>query len=349
MQRPGLFFAFLLLVSIWVLYSNITLKPSSKARGSDWSSLVHVADAAKLDQRLIDAKVSVVMRSFRDDLPLASLSAPNVAKKFPEALEIVVVVRTEDLSLFRNAPSLQNVPRLRVVGQAEPKELARYGQLAQKNSKLNTDLLTNGNFILFCDSDVFYLRRVTYDDLFWHGKPTLFYRSYAFLRPQFANADRNWPEYCWRNGTASAFGTTMAENMFEYSASARALFPRSIFPQVREYLETTHRKTLVDFLSTRQGLCGELQPGRETFFSDFNFLGIFGHRVTPNLFNFFEQCKDNIEGQQLLENLEDSVCQLNPRVFQYDLAKISALLQRSDLRTVKCLDFLAQVLANPAS
>eukprot|EP00752_Nemacystus_decipiens_P010095 g8996.t1 len=118
--------------------------------------------------------ISVMFRTFFGDAVLFNVSLPTVAKHFPDAKEVVVVVEESDGELFEGKikPHQATAPfPIRVVTEPDIMD----GHIQQKYSKLRGDMYCEGDFILHLDSDVVLFEPLTYDHIFHLGKPVLPY------------------------------------------------------------------------------------------------------------------------------------------------------------------------------
>lgn len=222
---------------------------------------------------LRDFRISVMYRTFSGDVELFKLSLPTAIKNIPEALEIVVVVEEIDKDIFDEvlASHRESSPfPLRLV--TEPSLMN--GHIQQKYSKMMGDQYTDGDYILHLDSDVFVLHEITYDDIFHLGKPVLPYRRYR---------DDSFEEVglmlCWQNGTSLATGEDV---LHEFSIFNTHVYPRQMYPALREFVEELHGKSFSDFMSTHTGKCSSppvlatwTQDERNSLLSDFNLMGAF--------------------------------------------------------------------------
>ncbi|CAB1118503.1 unnamed protein product [Ectocarpus sp. CCAP 1310/34] len=225
-------------------------------------------------RKLAGCNISVMYRTFSGDARLFNMSIATVIERFPSALEVVAVVVEADVALFEGIvkPLRATAPfPIRVV--AEPQLMD--GNIQQKYSKLRADLYTKGDYILHMDSDVVMFEDLTYRHIFHLRKPVLPFRRYR----NETGVEGLTTIMCWQNGTSFAIGEDVVH---EFSIFNTHVYPRSMYPAARTFIEQHHGMAFVDFMSTRRGSC--LHPNnmakltmdeRRLMFSDFNYMGAY--------------------------------------------------------------------------
>ncbi|CAM9442866.1 unnamed protein product [Ectocarpus sp. 4 AP-2014] len=224
---------------------------------------------------LEDYRMSVMYRTFAGDASLFEMSIAGVIAHVSCAVEVVVVVVEADIALFEaivdQFRSTAPFP-IHVVGEPE----LMNGHIQQKYSKLRADLYTQGDYILHMDSDVVIFEDVTYSHVFHLEKPVLPFRRYR--------KEEGDPELkattCWQLGTSRAIGEDVYH---EFSVFNTHVYPRSMYPAARAFIEQHHGMPFVDFMATRQGSCNAhlrdilkwTLDERGVMFSDFNYIGAY--------------------------------------------------------------------------
>ncbi|KAK4047116.1 hypothetical protein OIO90_006319 [Microbotryomycetes sp. JL221] len=225
------------------------------------------------DEVTKELRLSVLMRSWRDDLDFAVLAATSVKTHLWNALEIVVVMPSSDFELFKSKtwpPDVKLVP--------EP-DLLPNGDIQQKLTKLRADKYCKGDYILHLDSDTVISRTVLQKDVVWQeGRPAHSYAPYDTL-PEAVSV--------WRKGTGNAVGQPVE---FEFSRNSFHVYPRRIYANARAHIERVHGMSLVDFLTSRIGRMRSMdkltEDEKSRMFSDFNYLGAYAYYVEPDLLSW---------------------------------------------------------------
>ncbi|CAN0188924.1 unnamed protein product, partial [Ectocarpus sp. 13 AM-2016] len=224
--------------------------------------------------KLLDRDVTVMYRTFVGDAQLFNASIATVIEHISSAFEVVVVVVEADVGLFESIVQPFRIAApfpIRVIGEPELMD----GRLQQKYSKLRADLYTEGGYILHLDSDAIVFQDVSFAHMFHLGKPILPFRRYEKNRRL-----EGWTKtMCWESGTFSAIGEDI---IHEFGVLNTALYPRSMYPAAREFIEQHHGMSFVDFMASRRGSCTHLdhpteraQHERALIFSDSNFIGAY--------------------------------------------------------------------------
>jgi hypothetical protein len=206
--------------------------------------------------------LQLLIRSWRGDIDYAALAALSASFHIAKALEIVIVVPEQDLSLFKS----KTWPA-KVALKGEPNFFSE-DDLQQKYTKLMADEYCAGDYILHLDSDTVISRPVLRKDLIWRGRPSILYAPYETL-PDTARA--------WKEGTSAAMAIPVEH---DFSRSATHMYHRSTYPRARKYLEDVHGTTLIEFLITRiGGQVGVVDTNAdeqiERYFSASNYLGAY--------------------------------------------------------------------------
>ena len=205
-------------------------------------------------------KLSVLLRTYRDDMAMAALALKSARLHIPHALEYVAVVPDTDFDIAN-----QTLPSfVKLIG--EPHLIER-GDVQQKYTKLMADTYTKGDYVMHLDSDVLFYRPVLYKDVFVMGKPILDFSSYEELKDTGVAS--------WQQGMEYTLGHKVP---YEFSRSNDHVYPRSVYKPARDYLENRFNTTVVEFLKTRVGKVPKkctYETGCHRLFSDFNYLGAF--------------------------------------------------------------------------
>lgn len=203
-----------------------------------------------------EVQLSILMRTYGDDLRFAALAFESARRYVPYAHEYVAVVPESDLE---------------EANKILPKFVKTYGEpnvmdasIQQKYTKLNADKYTEGRYVMHLDSDVVFYRMLNHKDVFVLGKPILEYDLYSNIA--------SW----WQAGTSYTMGHPVA---YEYSRSNDHVYPRCIYKRAREYLEKRFGMSVRDFMKTRRGVhdITDENENPESLFSDFNYIGAFAH------------------------------------------------------------------------
>ncbi|CAM9997646.1 unnamed protein product, partial [Ectocarpus sp. 8 AP-2014] len=258
---------------------------------------------------LHDYHIAVMYRTCARDAKLFSTSIATVIEHVSGAFEVVVVVVEADVALFESIvqPLRTAVPfPIRVIGEPELMD----GNVQQAYSKVRktciymkglqaTQTTTIVGVTLSCTPCTLLVRN-------FHGESSL----------------AGWATtLCWQNGTSFAVGEDVAH---EFSIFNAHVYPRSMYPAAREFIEQHHGMPFVDFLATRRGSC--MHPNtmakwtadeRAMMFSGFNFMGAYLWYHMPDAVHWLAM--DSVGTQPDLGKFE-WVCQANRRYAPADPA-----------------------------
>lgn len=229
-------------------------------------------------------RVSVLLRTFRADLPFAALAIKSAQRYMPGALEYVVVVPENDL--FDAKKWIPSGPNVRI---RPEKRVLHSDHIQQKLTKLTADHWCNGDYIFHLDSDVVLYRTILRRDVLLFDKPIITFDRYDNLHLTEAAAAKQ-QVYKWQNGTSFAVGQRVE---FEFSRSNDNMYPRAAYAAARSHIERTHKMLFSAFLDTREGkvlyhknlVTGEshaITPFHKLF-SDFNYMGAFLYYQAPHM------------------------------------------------------------------
>ncbi|CAB1112818.1 unnamed protein product [Ectocarpus sp. CCAP 1310/34] len=296
----------------------------------------------------LDYDVTVMYRTFVGDAKLFNASIATVIEHVSSAFEVVVVVVEADVGLFESIVQPFRIVApfpIRVIGEPELMD----GKLQQKYSKLRADLYTEGDYILHLDSDAVVFQDVSFAHMFHLGKPVLPFRRYEKNRRL-----EEWTEaMCWESGTSSAIGEDV---IHDFGVSNIHLYPRSMYPAAREFIEQHNGMPFVDFMASRRGSCmnpdtetDRTQDERSLMFSDSNFIGAYlWYHMHDAVHWLAVDPRDARPGDWRpdLRKLE-RVCQVNRRCAPEDPALLEQYL--ADYRTIKSFDECDAVTTNFAA
>ena len=243
-------------------------------------------------------RVSIFIRTNKDDFGFAAIAIQSAQRFFPGALEYVVVVPEADAQQAR-----QELPS-NIVLYAE-KAAVKSEDMQQKMAKLLADKYCMGDYVFHLEADVIFHRPVLRRDLFIFDKPLITFDRYRNLEwkeeenrrrlppnPARANltvnATRARSVRRWQEPTSFALGEPVE---FEFSRANDHLYHRRVYAEAREHLEKTHRQTVAEFLDTREsgirwGANGEPLNGPGSLFSEMNYLGAFLYYQRPELMSW---------------------------------------------------------------
>ncbi|CAN0432731.1 unnamed protein product, partial [Ectocarpus sp. 8 AP-2014] len=103
--------------------------------------------------------------------------------------------------------------------------------------------------------DAVVFQDVSLAHMFHLGKPVLPFRRYEKNRRL-----EGWREtMCWESGTSSAIGEDV---IHEFGVLNTHVYPRSMYPAAREFIEQHHGMPFVEFMASRRGSC--IHPNTET-------------------------------------------------------------------------------------
>ncbi|CBJ30864.1 hypothetical protein Esi_0218_0031 [Ectocarpus siliculosus] len=281
---------------------------------------------------LQDYHIAVMYRTCARDAKIFSTSIATVIEHLSGAFEVVVVVVEADVALFESiVQPLRTAVTfpIRVIGEPELMD----GNVQQAYSKLRADLYTEGEYVLHLDSDAVVFEDVTPAHVFHDGMPVQPFRRY-----REEETLEGWATtLCWQNGTSFAVGEDVAH---EFSIFNAHVYPRSMYPAAREFIEQRHGMSFVDFLATRRGSC--MHPNtmaewtadeRAMMFSGFNFIGAYLWYHMPDAVHWLAM--DSVGTQPDLGKFE-WVCKANRRYAPADPAELEQY--EADYRKITSID-----------
>lgn len=189
----------------------------------------------------MQASVDLFIRSYKKDFEWLSYCLKSCAKSAKGFRQIHIVVPHGDQHEL-NHLTLEKVNIC-------PKYPEDY--LGQQVTKLNADLYSDADFICHIDSDTVWLHDVSPKDFIHKGKAIIYYEPYDKIG-----------ECPWQPIVREALGW---KPEFEFMRRPPHTFPRWVYKEMRDFLQTTHKMPFDTFVATR--------PLRQ--FSEYNTLGAY--------------------------------------------------------------------------
>lgn len=204
---------------------------------------------------------SIFIRSYSGDKQWLSFCLRSL-KKYAEGFrEIVVAIPRLEEALFEGF-DFHGARRLLVNDPDCP------GYIGQQCCKLEADLHTDADFIVFIDSDCVAHKKFGPDEFFnqsgKQAKPIQLIRHWAGFKDESKK---------WRSATEQFIGF---DAPFEHMATLPLVYDRHSLRLFRDYLAATHHKVLWEYVKN---------PSTHSM-SEFNGLGAFSHRFTPQLYDW---------------------------------------------------------------
>lgn len=207
-------------------------------------------------------KTSIFIRTFSGDKAWLSYCLRSLETHAKGFRQIVVAIPNSDNSAFEGF-DFRNAVRVPV---NEP-DCIKY--VCQQVTKLEADLHCDADFIMFIDSDCVAHRDFTPDEFFSFSWPFIT-RPIQLIR-HWAGMGKD--AYRWRDATRQFVGF---EPIFEHMATLPLVYDRHTLRLFRDYLAETHKKVLWEYVKN---------PATHSM-SEFNGLGAFAHRFTPQLYDW---------------------------------------------------------------
>lgn len=203
---------------------------------------------------------SIFIRTYAKDREWLSYCLRSLEVHAKGFREIIVAVPNADKSAF-DGFDFRNAVRVPVNDPDCPP------YVAQQVCKLEADLHCDADFIMFLDSDCVAYRDFTPEEFFSFSgtpKPIQLIRHWAGLGKDAVR---------WRDATKQLVGF---EPTFEHMATLPLVYDRHTLRLFRDYLAETHKKILWEYVK---------HPHTHSM-SEFNGLGAFAHRFTPQLYDW---------------------------------------------------------------
>lgn len=200
---------------------------------------------------------SIFIKSWRQDRHFLSYCLRSLAKFATGFRDIVVALPEIDRPHFDGF----NFFTASVKWVDEPDD--GKGYLRQQVTKLHADNYCAGDVIVMIDSDCFIKQPMNPEMFLSNGKPISLIRHWADVNTAVV----------WKPITEKFL---TFQPCFEGMACLPFIVDRRALPLIREYCQSTHNKSIDDYVLA--------QPGKE--FSEFNALSSFSQRFTPHLYDW---------------------------------------------------------------
>lgn len=200
----------------------------------------------------MQASVDLFIRSYKKDFEWLSYCLKSCAKSAKGFRQIHIVVPHGDQHEL-NHLTLEKVHIC-------PRYAEDY--LGQQVTKLNADLYSDADFICHIDSDTVWLHDVSPKDFIHKGKAIMYYEPYDKIG-----------ECPWQPIIEEAVGW---KPEFEFMRRPPHTFPRWIYKEMRDFLQTAHKVPFDTFVATR--------PDRR--FSEYNTLGAYAWKHHRDKFDW---------------------------------------------------------------
>jgi hypothetical protein len=185
-------------------------------------------------------KIDILIRSYKEDLKWLKYSLKSIHKFFSGYQTIHLVVPEQDFHLIEDVSGVEKHKVSEPCG----------GYLSQQYTKLCADEFCTADFVLHVDSDVIFTKPATHLDLFTEGKPILV-QGLNIQTP-------------WRAIAAQSLGW---EDEYEYMRTMPLMYPRSVYPEFRAWMEEKHNMPLYEHI------CKHPQAAGDQGWSEFQALG----------------------------------------------------------------------------
>lgn len=214
----------------------------------------------------------IFIRSYQRDFPWLAYCLKSINKFCSGFGNIIVVVPEQD----RKAIEGFNLTREKVF---YVKETGRDQYLGQQISKVYADQYSQADFCLFTDSDTCFNVPTTPASFFFDDKPVMLITPYHELGKAVP----------WKPITEKAL---KFECPFETMRRLPWIYPRTLLPLFREYMQKIHGKPVEEYIME--------QPHHA--FSEFNAMGSFAHQFHPDAFHYIETNKQALPPTVLKQN-----------------------------------------------
>jgi len=210
---------------------------------------------------------SIFIRSYRGDKEWLSYCLRSLESHAKGFEQIVVAIPNHDMAAF-NDFDFRGAAKVPVnTPDALKPDGKKNDYVGQQVTKLEADLHCSADFILFIDSDCVAHRDFTADEFFVNaGK---------FAKPR--QLIRHWAGMTdgskWREVIKQHVGF---ESPFEHMATMPLIYDRNTLRLFRDFMAETHKKVLWEYIKN---------PGTHNI-SEFNCLGAFALRFTPQLYDW---------------------------------------------------------------
>jgi len=254
--------------------------PASREEGSVIEAK-SVTERGEADQAAFGRNMSVVLRTWWRDAPIAAPGLESVIRFVgDQLLEIVVVTDEESAETVRTGlveklmekyPELHQRDGIRL--HVEPMFLEN-GHIQQKYSKMTADTYTKGDLIFHIDSDCVLIQWKS-ECYLEEGKPVNDYATFESLDKIVE---------IWKNGTSTVLG--IPEELYEFSRLNQHVYPKQLYSILRRRVEDVHGMPFAEVFEKLK-LVGKhehwFQDQSTVLVSDFNLLGATSFHFAPDL------------------------------------------------------------------
>jgi uncharacterized phage-like protein YoqJ len=218
--------------------------------------------------------IDIFIRSYQKEFPLLQHCLYSILKFVSGFRKIIVCVREKEyerlIQLLQDKQFyLENLEKIQIVKALNYPDNLDY--CGQQISKLNADIFTDAEYILYVDSDcVFYdsfdIQNIMFDE---NKKIILLIEKWEKLPDNF----HVWKRFLEKVGLPTPF---------EFMRRFPFLYPSSILPKVRDYIVKRYNKNF-------QNSCLTIYDNRTDNFSEFNLLGAYAYINDSQNYHFIMQ------------------------------------------------------------
>lgn len=191
-------------------------------------------------------KIDIFIRSYPKDFEILKYCLISIRKNIKDYNDIFICVRNKDYEALKREINTEGC--IVVQDHDYPDDI---DYLGQQLSKINADIWSNADYILFMDSDCICYNTTYLKDSFFSNEKLIILKDY-------------WKDVgqatCWKK----CLNDLKILTEFEFMRRLPQIYPRNVLPKIRQLITN---KTSKDFIN------GSIQIYKKSMFSEFNIIG----------------------------------------------------------------------------
>ena len=196
--------------------------------------------------------VDILIRSYVGDFQWLGYALRSLHKRTKEFGQTHIVVPAGQTELLKHL-TLEKIYECPIYSD---------DYLGQQVTKMMADTYSNADYIMHVDSDLIFLQDVTPETFIVDGKPIIYYEPYSVVGME-----------PWYPIVSDVLGWNPEH---EFMRRFPFLYPRWLYAELRQYLETRHCNTFENYVSRR--------PYRS--FTEFNIIGEYAWKMHHDKFEW---------------------------------------------------------------
>lgn len=234
--------------------------------------------------------IDIFFRTYKRDFELIKYSIYSIFKYVTSFRNVIITVRTKEYYDFLNTIKhesfyLDNVDKIKIFPVYNFQDNIDY--FGQQVSKLNADMFTDAEYILFVDSDCIFYDNFDIKSMFdTDNKIILLIETFENLPDGYS---------VWKKCLELCEFTTE----YEFMRRLPLLYPSNLLKNLKNYIVQKYNTSF-------ENACLQIYNLSEKYFSEFNLLGAYGYLHDPQYFNFTKQSESTEIPLKQIQNYDYS-------------------------------------------